>query len=132
MIDDRTYHRLFHLDWIQADVDGDGRSEQVLNNDQVGPRPPEHSYKLSATGSPTEKPGTTQRFYFDGVIYEGWSNVPEQYKTPASKPERAGARLKSSPSRGSGSGSTALVSRDPGSRPRPSSLCPQRTIDERS
>ena len=88
MIADRTYHRLFHLDWIEADVDGDGRSEQVPYNDQAGPRQPEGSYMLSATGSPTAKPGTTQRFYFDGVIYEGWSNVPEQYKAPVSKPER--------------------------------------------
>ena len=88
MIADRTYHRLFHLDWIEADVDGDGSSEHVPYNDQVGPRPPEHSYMLSAMGSPTAKPGTTQRFYFDGVIYEGWSNVPEQYKAPVSRPER--------------------------------------------
>ena len=88
MIADRTYHRLFHLEWIQADVDGDGRNEYVPYDDQAGPRQPERSYMLSATGSPTAQPGTTQRFYFDGVIYEGWSNVPEQYKAPVSKPER--------------------------------------------
>ena len=88
MIADRTYHRLFHLEWIEADVDGDGRSEYVPYGDQTGPRPPERSYTLSATGSPTAKPSTTQRFYFDGIIYEGWSNVPEQYKAPVSKPER--------------------------------------------
>ena len=92
MIADRTYHRLFHLEWIETDVDGDGRSEQVPYNDQAGPRPPERSYKLSATGGPTEKPGTTQRFYFDGNIYEGWSTVPEQYKAP--KPERRRHTLK--------------------------------------
>lgn len=88
MIADRTYHRLFHLEWIQADIDGDGRNEYVPYNDQAGPRQPGRSYMLSATGSPTAKPSTTQRFYFDGVIYEGWSNVPEQYKAPVSKPER--------------------------------------------
>ena len=88
MIADHTYHRLFHLDWIEADIDGDGRNEYVPYNDQAGPRQPERSYMLSATGSPTAKPSTTQRFYFDGVIYEGWSNVPEQYKAPVSKPER--------------------------------------------
>ena len=87
LIADRTYHRLFHLDWIEADVDGDGRSEQVPFNDQAGPRQPERSYMLSA-GSPTTKPETTGRFYFDGIIYEGWSNVPDQYKAPVSKPER--------------------------------------------
>ena len=88
MLADRTYHRLFHLDWIEADIDGDGRSEHVPYDDQAGPRQPERSYMLSAAGSPTAKPGATQRFYFDGIIYDGWSNVPEQYKAPVSKPER--------------------------------------------
>lgn len=87
MIADRTYHRLFDLDWVEADADGDGRSEYVPYNDRAGPRPPERSYALSATGSPTARPDTTQRFYFDGTIYESWSNVPAQYKAPASKPE---------------------------------------------
>ena len=88
MIADHTYHRLFHLEWIEADVDGDGRSEYVPYNDQAGPRQPESSYMLSATGSPTTRTDTTQRFYFDGIIYDGWSNVPEQYKAPVSRPER--------------------------------------------
>ena len=94
MIADRTYHRLFHLDWIQADVDGDGRSEYVPDLDIAVTRPPERSYMLSATGSPTTD-GTTGRFYFDGITYEGWSNVPEQYKSPdRSKPERRRSTVK--------------------------------------
>ncbi len=80
LIADRSYHRLLHLDWIRADVDGDGRREFVPHDDQTGPRPPEHFYELFATGSPTIKPGTTRRFYFGGNIYEGWSSVPDQYK----------------------------------------------------
>ena len=87
MIADRTYHRLFHLDWIEADVDGDGRSEQVPSNDRTGPRPPERSYMLSATGSPITD-ATTGRFYFGGEVYEGWAAVPEQFKSPVrSQPE---------------------------------------------
>ena len=88
MIADRSYHRLLHIDWIRADVDGDGRREYVPHDDQTGPHPPEHSYMLFATGSPTTEPGTTRRFYFGGNIYEGWSTVPEQYKVPdLSRPE---------------------------------------------
>ena len=88
MIADRSYHRLLHLDWIRADIDGDGRTEYVPHDDQTGPRPPEHSYVLFATGSPTTELGTTRRFYFGGNIYEGWSTVPEQYKAPDfSRPE---------------------------------------------
>ena len=80
MIADRSYHRLLQLDWIRADVDGDGRREYVPHDDQTGPRPPEHSYELFAKGSPTTEPGTTRRFYFGGNIYEGWSTVPDQHK----------------------------------------------------
>ena len=88
MIADRSYHRLLHLDWIRADVDGDGRTEYVPHDDQTGPRPPERSYVLFATGSLTTELGTTRRFYFGGNIYEGWSTVPEQYKAPDfSRPE---------------------------------------------
>ena len=32
MIADRTYHRLLHVDWIRADVDGDGVPEYVPRN----------------------------------------------------------------------------------------------------
>ena len=88
MIADGTYHRLLHLDWIRADVDGDGRREYVPHADQTGPRPPEQSYELFATGSPTTEPDTTRRFYFGGNIYDGWSTVPERYKAPDfSRPE---------------------------------------------
>ena len=90
MFADGSYHGLLHLDWIQADVDGDGRREYVPHDDQTGPHPPQHSYVLFATGgSPTAEPGAPQRFYLGGNIYEGWSTVPEQYKAPdLGRPER--------------------------------------------
>ena len=91
MIADGSYHRLLQLDWIRADVDGDGRRENMPHDDQTGPHPPEHSYVLFATGSPTAEPGTTRRFYFGGNIYEGWSNVPERHKAPASRRPEAGS-----------------------------------------
>ena len=80
MIADRSYHRLLHLDWIRADVDGDGLREYVPHVDKTGPRAPERSYDLFASGSPTTEPGKTRRFYFGGNIYEGWSSVPDQFK----------------------------------------------------
>ena len=93
MIADRTYHRLFHLDWIQADVDGDGRSEYVPRVDLTGPRQPERPYMLSAADSERAADGA-QRFFFDGNIFEGWSNVPERYKADSS-PERRRTTVKS-------------------------------------
>ena len=94
MIADRTYHRLLHLDWIEADVDGDGRSEQVPYNDRTGLRPPERLYALSAAGSPITD-GTTGRFYLGGEIYEGWGTVPEQFKSQGRRePERRRTTVK--------------------------------------
>ena len=84
---DPHYHRLLHLDWIRADVDGDGRRKYVPHADRTGPRPPERSSELFATGSPTTEPSTTGRFYFGGNIYDGWSTVPERYKAPPFRPE---------------------------------------------
>jgi hypothetical protein len=42
MVADRTYHRLLHVDWIRADVDGDGLEEYVpkyKNYDPLRPEP---------------------------------------------------------------------------------------------
>jgi polar amino acid transport system substrate-binding protein len=89
MIADRTYHRLLQLDWIQADVDGDGRVEVVPRTDQAGPLPPERTYELLLT----QKERTNSealRFYFGGNIYESWAAVPENYKTSnADRPDPA-------------------------------------------
>ena len=79
MISDRTYHRLLHLDWISADVNGDGISEYVPLDDKTGPLAPERIYKLFSTtvdASESAKPG----FYVGGTIYSDWASVPESYK----------------------------------------------------
>ena len=92
MIADGSYHRLLHLDWIQADVDGDGRHEYVPRGDQAGPHPPQQSYVLFAPGSPIAEPDAARRFYFGGNIYQGWSAVPERYKAPDPGRPDAGRR----------------------------------------
>ena len=97
MLADRSYHRLLHLDWIRADVDGDGLREYVPHDDRAGPRRPERSYELFATGSsPIKEPDRTRRFYFGGDVYEGWSTVPDEYKSldfTGPKPSRRTVRL---------------------------------------
>ena len=80
MIADRTYHRLLQVDWIRADVDGDGRQELVAATDQVGTAPPQRSYDLFTTTAP-ETPPPDRRFYVGGSIYENWASVPSNYKT---------------------------------------------------
>ncbi len=83
MMVDGSYHRLLHLDWIHADVDGDGLREFVPHDDQTGPDEPERPYTLFfATGAASAEPEEKRRFYLGGKIYEGWSTVPAQFKAP--------------------------------------------------
>jgi polar amino acid transport system substrate-binding protein len=100
MIADRTYHRLLHVDWIEADVDGDGRKEVVARTDQAGPTPPARTYDLFASTPQVEvtapPPPADKRFYFGGSIYENWASVPENYKlsnSDAPNPARSTATL---------------------------------------
>jgi polar amino acid transport system substrate-binding protein len=87
MIADRTYHRLLHVDWIRADVDGDGVPEYVPVNDRPGPSEPQRIYTLFTTPAASEtatKPG----FYLGGTVYGDWASVPENYKVSNSdKPD---------------------------------------------
>ena len=82
MIADRTYHRLLHVDWIVADVDGDGLPEYVPKSDEAGSVAPQRAYSITVTAD--AKPAGTQRFYLGGKVYTGWTDVPESYKVSAS------------------------------------------------
>ena len=81
MIADRTYHRLLHVSWIRADVDGDGVAEFVPQNDRAGTAAPERAYNLFTTDKrATTKIDPTPRFYIGGNIYTEWASVPNRYK----------------------------------------------------
>ena len=97
LVADGTYHRLLHVDWIRADVDGDGRKELVARGEQAGPKPPDRTYDLFAT-TPSEPstPAKEPRFYVGGSIYESWAAVPENYKlsnSDAPDPTRSTASI---------------------------------------
>jgi hypothetical protein len=79
MVEDRSYNRLLQLDWIVADVDGDGLAEYVPRDDKVGTTPPDHSYTLF-TDRPTASDPGSPRFYVGGKVYPTWSSVPDGYK----------------------------------------------------
>jgi len=79
MIADGTYHRLLHVDWIQADLNGDGKPVNVPQSNKVGTSEPQRAYSLfssTKTESSTTKPG----FYIGGNIYSDWASVPDSYK----------------------------------------------------
>jgi polar amino acid transport system substrate-binding protein len=81
MIADRTYHRLLHVDWIRADVTGDGVAENVPFTDRIGLKEPTRVYLLSSSPNGTSETSTTKPgFYLGGTIYEDWASVPESYK----------------------------------------------------
>ena len=83
MITDRTYHRLLHVDWIRADVDGDGLLENVAASDRWARTAPERTYDLfspTALEAEVKKQGSQERYFFGGAVYNGWSSVPDHFK----------------------------------------------------
>jgi polar amino acid transport system substrate-binding protein len=98
MISDRTYHRLLQVDWLRADVDGDGQPELISRTDQAGLAPPTTTYDLflSTPSKPTTPAPSGPRFYVGGNIYESWASVPKNYKVPESNwndPNRSTASI---------------------------------------
>lgn len=83
MIIDHTYHRLLHVDWIRADIDGDGKLEYVAESDQAGSTQPKRAYDLfsqTLSATPPSTPPELERYFFGGSVYNGWSSVPDKYK----------------------------------------------------
>jgi polar amino acid transport system substrate-binding protein len=80
MIADRTYHRLLHVDWIRADIDGDGVAEYVPASDRTGPTEPRRAYSLFSPPQPEPETSGKPGFYVGGNIYSDWASVPESYK----------------------------------------------------
>jgi len=79
MIADGAFHRALDVDWIWADIDGDGVSELVLRGMQAGLTPPHDSYDVMSTDgySPRESPSG---YVVEGVEYDDWEAIPERYK----------------------------------------------------
>ena len=96
MVVDRTYHRLLRVDWLRADVDGDGVAEYVPYSDRVGPMPPQQTYSLFALTDLGGKPQPQTGFYIGGNIYRDWASVPDNYKVIDPKypdPRRSSASM---------------------------------------
>lgn len=86
MISDRTYHRLLHVDWIRADINGTPR--YVPMSDRVGTTAPERVYTLFTAPEPEAERPVKPGFYVGGNVYSDWASVPENYKVSNSdKPD---------------------------------------------
>ncbi|HEX6274797.1 MAG TPA: transporter substrate-binding domain-containing protein [Polyangiaceae bacterium] len=89
MVRDGTYNLALQVTWINADVDGDGRSELVRSGELVGTAPPTRSYVLfqnttegsPATGAPSVVTVEEQtRYYVNGRAYNSWEEIPDSLK----------------------------------------------------
>jgi polar amino acid transport system substrate-binding protein len=91
MIADHTYHRLLHVEWILADVDGDNVAEYVPGGDRLGTVEPQGAYSIATSTSPSttqratgQGDTTPRRFYVGGNLYRDWASVPQPYKVESS------------------------------------------------
>lgn len=79
MIADGTFNKILELNWIQADIDGDGVVELVLGGDLAGTSAPQNIYGLMMDESYRQK-NEPKQYYVDGKLYESWDDIPKSYK----------------------------------------------------
>jgi len=84
MINEGVYNQLLGLDWIRADINGDGILEIVLNGDAAGTEPPEYAYDVHSSGA-----ANADQYYIAGNYYNSWEEVPDKYKVTIPPPEGA-------------------------------------------
>lgn len=95
MLSDGSYHTALHVDWIHADIDGDGILELVAAGDQLGMDPPSAGYR-PVSSAPEGSGSDGPRFVVKGVAYDSWQAVPGDYKTAVNTPGDKPAALRAS------------------------------------
>ncbi len=80
MIADGSYHKVLELNWIQADLDGDGKMELILNCQTAGKEEPRNVYSIYTSPSPNYQDTTAKGYYIVGNYYSCWDDIPQQYK----------------------------------------------------
>ena len=81
MIADGSYNEILELNWVSADVDGDGKLELILSGNQAGKTAPENSYNILYS----EQNLSADGYYVDGKMYKNWEDVPNEYKVDIPK-----------------------------------------------
>lgn len=76
MISDGTYHEILELNWIRADVDGDGKLELILKGNKGGVEAPDNTYDVFYS----KQNESTNRYYINGKVYNSWDEVPKELK----------------------------------------------------
>lgn len=85
MIADRSYHKILNLDWIAADLDGDGQKEYILNGQFGGTQKPDKvAYEIFKE---KQQKSQANKYFVNGTYYNTWEDVPSSYKkSPKVKP----------------------------------------------
>ena len=81
MITDGSYNKILELNWIRADVDGNGTMALIFSGDVAGVTPPEMVYDIINT----ESSDSVNDYYINGTLYASWDDVPEDYKAALTK-----------------------------------------------
>jgi len=81
MMTDGSYNEILELNWVKADVDGDGTMELILAGNEAGTAEPEYSYNILYS----EQDQASGGYYVDGTKYNTWDDVPNQYKVEIPK-----------------------------------------------
>lgn len=81
MIADGSYNEILELNWVSADVDGDGKLELILGGNEAGKAAPQNSYNILYS----DKNISAEGYYVDGTLYERWEDVPNKYKVDIPK-----------------------------------------------
>lgn len=82
MIAEGSYNDLLGLDWIRADVDGDGTMEIVFSGEAAGTEEPEFTYDVHYSDA-----GNTDQYFIGGQYYDSWEDVPDKYKISIPPPK---------------------------------------------
>jgi ABC-type amino acid transport substrate-binding protein len=87
MLAEGTYNRILQINWIRADIDGDGQAELIFEGEQAGEEAPTGGYDVFLQASTVGTNYDNQHFYIDGNKYPDWQSVPPQYKvSPREEP----------------------------------------------
>jgi len=93
MIADHSYQLLLKLGWMEADVDGDGKTELVPASDQAGNAPPVRRYELVTVTASPPKPDAPKRFFLGGHFYVNYTETTEKYKVMDSLKTPQGSQI---------------------------------------
>lgn len=84
MLADGSYNRILGVNWIRADVDGDGKPELVLGGKQAGTSEPSGAYPVLRPRT-SDAPAGSDGYVIEGKKYPNWTQVPSQYQVPAQR-----------------------------------------------